>query len=189
MREDGDAPPLRRMVGDALTTPSLAFFALLAAASAAALYMLRGPELFSATLTADLALIGRVLPRLAGAALVAGFVRVLVPPEVISRWVGGRSGWRGLIAATLAGLVSLGGPVTVFSLAATLRLAGADRGALVAYVTSWALLGVNRVLIWEIPLMGPDFALLRLAISAPLPVLAGLLARALPLDLDPPART
>lgn len=188
MSDDGGTPPLARLVASALTAPSLIIFGLLATAAAVALHVLRGPELFTATLTADLRLIGIVLPRLAGAALVAGFVRVLVPAELISRWVGGRSGLRGLVAATLAGAVSLGGPVTVFSLAATMRLSGADRGALVAYITSWALLGVNRILIWEIPLMGVDFALLRLAISAALPVLAGLLARALPFDLAPPAR-
>ena len=188
MSGGGGTPKLSRMVASALTAPSLIFFAFLATAAALALYVLRGPELFADTLTADLRLIGVVLPRLVGAALVAGFVRVLVPAELISRWVGSRSGLRGLIAATLAGTVSLGGPITVFALAATLRLSGADRGALVAYITSWALLGVNRILIWEIPLMGVDFALLRLAVSAALPVLAGLLARALPFDLDHPAR-
>ncbi len=29
--------------------------------------------------------------------------------------------------------------------------AGADRGALVAYITAWATLGLQRVLVWDVP--------------------------------------
>ncbi len=58
---------------------------------------------------------------------------------------------------------------------------------LVAYAIGWALLGVQRVLIWEIPLLGPDFAITRYLISLPLPILAALLARRIRLDLDPKA--
>jgi len=46
---------------------------------------------------------------------------------------------------------------------------------------------VQRVLIWEIPLLGPDFAITRYLISLPLPILAALLARRIRLDLDPKA--
>jgi hypothetical protein len=59
-------------------------------------------------------------------------------------------------------------------------MAGADRGALVAYLTSWSLLGFQRVMVWELPLMGVDFALLRSLANLPLPIIAGLLARWLP---------
>ena len=51
------------------------------------------------------------------------------------------------------------------------------------YVTAWSLLGVQRLLVWEIPLMGGEFVLLRFAVSAVLPVVAGLIARQIPLAI------
>jgi len=41
------------------------------------------------------------------------------------------------------------------------------------------VLGLNRVLIWELPFLGFDFVLLRLLISLPLPIIAWMLAKLL----------
>jgi hypothetical protein len=56
---------------------------------------------------------------------------------------------------------------------------GADSGPLVAYLTSWAILGAQRIFIWEIPLMGLRFASFRFGVSLFLPFLAGMTARRL----------
>ena len=56
----------------------------------------------------------------------------------------------------------------------------AHRGALIAYISAWALNGFSRILVWEIPVLGPEFAALRFFASLPLPLLAGLIARHLP---------
>ena len=69
-----------------------------------------------------------------------------------------------------------GGPAAAFSLLAVLGGAGADRGALIAYITSWAMLGLQRVLVWDVPFMGAEFSLTRLLICLPLPIVAGLIA-------------
>ena len=61
---------------------------------------------------------------------------------------------------------------------------GADRGLLVAYITSWAILGVQRIIVWDIPFMGIDFSLLRFLIGLPLPIIAGMLARRLPFSVS-----
>ena len=58
---------------------------------------------------------------------------------------------------------------------------------LIAYAGGWALLGVQRILIWELHLLGPDFAITRYLISIPLPILAALLARRIRFDLEPGA--
>jgi hypothetical protein len=70
-------------------------------------------------------------------------------------------------------------------LLAILAGAGADRGILVSYITSWALLGVQRMIVWDIPLMGVDFSVLRFAVSLPLPILAGYIARRISIGVDP----
>ena len=60
---------------------------------------------------------------------------------------------------------------------------GADRGILVAYISSWAMLGLQRILVWDLPLMGVEFSVIRFLVCLPLPILAGLIARRLPLRL------
>ena len=43
---------------------------------------------------------------------------------------------------------------------------------------SWTLLGYARALVWELPFFGLDFVTWRIIFSLPLPILAGLAARA-----------
>jgi len=56
---------------------------------------------------------------------------------------------------------------------------GAATSAVIAYLTGWSLLALHRLVAWEVPILGTRFALLRYGVSLALPVLAGLLARAL----------
>ncbi|MCK4963303.1 MAG: hypothetical protein KAS19_12485, partial [Anaerolineales bacterium] len=44
-----------------------------------------------------------VIPLLLAAFLLAGLVRTLVSREVVERWLGSSSGWRGIILACLGG--------------------------------------------------------------------------------------
>ena len=60
--------------------------------------------------------------------------------------------------ATAAGTVTPGGPMTSFPLVTVLRDSGTGIGALVAYVTAWTTMGLQRVFMWEVPLMGAEFA-------------------------------
>ena len=83
----------------------------------------------------------------------------------------------------MAGALTPGGPSSAYPLLAVLGASGADRGAMVAYITSWAILGMQRVLIWDVPFLGAEFAILRTLVSLPLPILAGLIARNIPLTL------
>ena len=118
-----------------------------------------------------------ILPKVLAACLIATFVTVLMPRELVVRWVGGQSGFLGLIIATLAGIIVPGGPITVFPIAAAFIAVGADVGATIAFVTSWTLLGYGRALVWELPFFGPEFVIWRSLVALPLPLVAGLLAR------------
>ena len=77
----------------------------------------------------------------------------------------------------MAGVITPGGPFTSFPIVFALWVAGADIGALVAYIAAWSLIGIYRLVIWEIPMMGMDLSLLRFFVSIPLPILAGFAAR------------
>ncbi len=97
--------------------------------------------------------------------------------EKVARWLGGASGLTGLMLATIAGLLTPGGPFTSFPMVYALWIAGADAGALIAFISAWSLLGFNRLIVWELPLLGVEFSLIRYAACLPLPILAGVLAR------------
>lgn len=131
----------------------------------------------------DLELLLNLLPRVLVALSIAALVWVMIPRDRMSALVGQESGLRGLFLATVAGTVTPGGPSSAYSLLAVMAVSGADRGAMVAYITAWATLGVQRILVWDFPFMGTDFAFLRFLVSVPLPVIAGLIARRLPLTL------
>lgn len=129
----------------------------------------------------DLGLFAEILPKVLAGTLIGELIRRLVPREIIVRWLGAGSGLRGLAVASLVGCLFPAGPFTVFPLAAALLVAGADRGAAVAFITGWLLIGLNRMLIWELPFFGTEVVGLRLAVSWWMPLAAGWLARLIPL--------
>ncbi len=120
-----------------------------------------------------------VLPRMAAALLISGFIQVLVPHDLVERWLGQSSGIKGLFVATGVGALTPGGPMLAFPLVIVLRNAGASAACLVTFLTAWATLGFHRILMWELPLIGPNFAAVRYIASIPLPFVAGAIVLAI----------
>lgn len=152
--------------------------------SALACWFLLGPQAFYDSVRSDVGLFLSVTPKLGAALLIAGFVQILVPRELVARWLGEQAGIRGVVLATGIGAITPGGPMTSFPLVNALHNAGTGRAALIAYLTSWATLGFQRILIWELPLLGVEFALLRQLASIPVPFLAALISEHLPRHPD-----
>jgi uncharacterized membrane protein YraQ (UPF0718 family) len=115
-----------------------------------------------------------VLPNVLLGFALAGLITVVVPADLIAHWIGDDSGPQGLAIATLAGVLTPGGPFLQFPLVASLAQGGAGVGPLAAYVTAWSCISLNRIIVWEIPLLGPSFTVARLAISVALPIVVGL---------------
>lgn len=128
-----------------------------------------------AGVTEGAALVLSVAPQLALGFLMAGMATVLVPSSAIAGLVGEGSGFQGLLIATGAGAVTPGGPFLQFPLVAALMRSGASEGNVAAYLTAWSLLGMQRVLVWELPVLGPTFATVRWTASLLLPIMVGLL--------------
>jgi uncharacterized membrane protein YraQ (UPF0718 family) len=122
---------------------------------------------------AELAL--SVLPQVALGFALAGLISVVIPPELIARWIGEGSGIQGLLIGTVAGVLTPGGPFLQFPLVASLARGGAGVGPLAAYLTAWSLIGLNRAIVWELPLLGGSFMVARYSISLAFPILIGLL--------------
>ena len=156
---------------------SSATIAVAVVVSAIVVYRRDGQARFLEIFYSDVALFIDILPKVLAACLIAAFVAVLMPREVVLRWVGAESGFLGIIVATLAGTICPGGPITIFPIAAAFVSIGADTGAAIAFITSWTLLGYARVLVWELPFFGGHFVLWRILIAIPAPIVAGILAR------------
>ena len=120
----------------------------------------------------------QIVPLLIFAFIVAGMVQILIPREIISKWVGVESGFRGILIGTGLGALTPGGPFVTMPIAAGLLRTGASVGTMVAFVTAWSLVAVTR-LPMEIGLLGWKFTLIRLACTFFFPPIAGLIANRL----------
>ncbi len=118
-------------------------------------------------------MLGFILPRLVPALILAGLMQVLVPAEVVERYLGREAGMRAILFATLAGVFTPGGPMVTVPFMVALAHSGAALPALVAYMTSWSLFGMQRIIAWEAPLMGWKFVVVRVIPSLAFPVIAG----------------
>lgn len=153
------------------------FFVLLAAGSALLVLWTKGADALASAGMRSVTLLMTVAPMIVVGLFLGGLVKELSDPERIAPVLGTRSGWKGLVLATALGAATPGGPFAAFPIVYALWLAGADIGAVVAYLTAWSVLGLHRLVIWELPLLGLDFVLARALASVPLPIAAGYVAR------------
>ena len=120
----------------------------------------------------------QITPLLIFSFIIAGMIQVLAPHEMISRWVGAESGFRGILIGTAIGGLTPGGPFVTLPIAAGLLRTGAGIGTMVAFMTGWSLLAFSRLPL-EVGLLGWKFTLIRLACTFFFPVIAGLIANKL----------
>jgi len=116
-----------------------------------------------------------VIPLLLAAFLIAGLIQVLVTQDVVTRWLGTESGWRGIGLACLGGALIPGGPYVYYPIAAVLLKSGASLGVLVAFVTAKNLWSLSRLPL-EFALLGPQLTVVRFGLTLVIPPLLGFLA-------------
>jgi len=117
----------------------------------------------------------QITPLLIFSFIVAGMIQHLVPTEMISKWVGTESGFRGILIGTAIGGFMPGGPYVCLPIAAGLLRVGASVGTMVALITSWSLWAFSLLPVY-IGVMGWKFTLIRLACTFFFPPIAGLIA-------------
>ena len=115
----------------------------------------------------------KLVPRMLCALLGAGFLAQLIPQQAIAALLGEDAGLIALPIAALTGVIVPAGPVISFAIAALFAKSGATTAALVTFITSWAIFGLHRVFVYEVPLLGASFTRLRLVSGAVLPLVAG----------------
>ena len=154
-------------------------FVALAVAAAVACLVLQGPERFVEVTGESLMLMVRIAPSILASMVIAAFLYLVLPTGLVRRRLGEGSGIAGLAIAFGAGVVTAGGPMASYPVLAALLAAGAELGAAVMYISAWSALALNRLLVWEIPVLGAEFALTRMLVCLPLPIAAVIMLRLL----------
>lgn len=157
-------------------------FAILAASALVAgalVVVLKGWDRAAEIAIEELGFMAMLVPKIAAGMFIAAVLPLLLPRQKVAVWIGRESGLRGLLLAAFAGAAIPGGPAMTFPLAASFGLVGADIGAIMAFVSSWALLSLNRTLIWEFSFLPVDLVWWRVLLCLPFPILIGLGARAI----------
>jgi uncharacterized membrane protein YraQ (UPF0718 family) len=150
---------------------------ILLALVAAALAYSKDPGLPWLGTRTGLSMLWFILPRLIPALILAGMLQVLVPQETVARHFGQQAGMGAILLATLAGMLTPGGPMVSVPLLVVMANSGMALGPMVAYLTAWSLFGLQRIIAWEAPLMGWHFVMVRAISSIAFPVIAGWLVK------------
>lgn len=109
--------------------------------------------------------------------LVAGFLSVLISPDLIKTHLGTRSFWQVCKAALLGVPLPLCS-CSVLPVAASLRRNGASRGSTISFLVSTPQTGVDSILATS-ALLGPVFVVFRVIVAFVSGILSGSLAEAL----------
>lgn len=121
-------------------------------------------------------LLRRVLFQLLLGFALGGLIMVLVPSSLIMEWLGPASGLKGILLASLAGvIIGGGGPPIILPIIASLLTAGAGVGPVIALLASWNLVSLRSLLIWQIPFLGAKLALSQFFVFLFIPPIVGIL--------------
>jgi len=118
------------------------------------------------------------LPLLTAAFLTAGFLQALVSKEMVTKWLGEGSGWKGILLACLGGGLMPGGPYAYYPISSALLKSGASLGVLIGFVTAKNLWSLSRLPL-EIAILGVKITLSRFLITLVIPPLMAVLAEKL----------
>ncbi|MEK9658703.1 MAG: permease, partial [Chloroflexota bacterium] len=105
----------------------------------------------------------------------AGMAQVVLPAELISRWMGNESGLTGVLIGTLVGSIVPGGPYVVVPIIGSVYNTGAGPGAIAAFVSAWSLSPITRTVMFEVPFLGGALTAARLIVSTPASIAIGML--------------
>ena len=117
-----------------------------------------------------------ILPLLLLAFIVAGMVQVLIPKEILSKWVGTEAGLRGIFIGSVAGGFCPGGPFVSLPIAVGLVRSGASIGTIIAFLTGWSLWAFAR-LPMEVGILGWKITLIRFLSTFIFAPMAGIIAQ------------
>ena len=115
---------------------------------------------------------GLLLPVLVIAILLAGFAETILPKGIVEKWLSNAAGWKGIMIAWVAGVITPGGSIVGLPIVASLYKVGVGKSVLMTYATSLATLSILRIPL-EVSFYGWNLTVLRILVSLVLPLIAG----------------
>lgn len=137
---------------------------------------LQGKEICFSGLRTSGKMFLNILPLLIFAFIIAGLVQVLLPKQIISSWLSGKAGFKGILIACLAGAVTPGGPYVSFPIAFSLYKSGAGIGCVVAYIAAWKMWMIAGIP-FEVAFLGPRITFFLRAALFIFPPIVGFIAQ------------
>ena len=107
--------------------------------------------------------------------ILSGLLKVFVSKEIIQRYLGRTSGFKGLIIAVLLGTLPEGPLYIAFPLVKELREKGAKISNLIVFLSAWACIKIPQELV-EFKFLGLKFMALRLSLTIIFVIIMGLIA-------------
>ncbi len=132
----------------------------------------QGAETFNLALKTTFTQLKGFLPIIILAVAMAAFVEVLMPKSFVENWLSDEAGFKGILFAWAAGIVTPGAGLVGMPLVATLYRAGAGLPVLMTYITSIATLSLMKLPL-EAGFYGWKITFIRLGVSLILPLIAG----------------
>jgi uncharacterized membrane protein YraQ (UPF0718 family) len=122
-------------------------------------------------------LLGSVWIELALGFILAGLIDVVVPADVLVKWLGAERGGHGILVGWAVGLAVPGGPYVLFPIMANLFGKGVAAGPLIALISAKTLVSPIRMLTYEAPLLGWPMTLARFVPGMLVPPLLGIVGQ------------
>lgn len=133
---------------------------------------LQGPETFSLAWKNSGKQLMSFAPIIIIAVILAAFAETLMPQDFVKNWLSEESGFRGILLAWGAGIITPGGGIVGMPLVASLYRSGAGLPVLMTYLTSLATLSFLKIPI-EASFYGWKITFIRIGVSLLLPLIAG----------------
>ncbi|MFC1952745.1 permease [Chloroflexota bacterium] len=103
-----------------------------------------------------------------------GMIQVLIPREIIAKWLGPASGMKGIFIGSYTGTIVSGAPYVMLPIVASIYRAGAGVGPIMALLTGQGLIGLQMLIVWQIPFFGVELPLARYIVCLFIPPITGL---------------
>jgi uncharacterized membrane protein YraQ (UPF0718 family) len=105
-------------------------------------------------------------------AVLIGLLEVWVPKQLIGKYLGHGSGWKGMALSALFSTAAAGPLYVALPIAGMLLRKGASPLNVVIFLNTWAAIKIPQLLV-ETKFLGPAFMLARLALTVPSVILMG----------------
>lgn len=106
--------------------------------------------------------------------VLAGMIQVLIPRQLVSKWIGPTSGLKGILIGSYASILLPGSPYVWLPVYVSVYRAGAGIGPIMALLTARGLLSLQLLLIWQVPFLGIELPLVRYLFCLIVPPLVAL---------------